>query len=101
VPSVRLESRSPQSLIALAKSGHGVAIVPSVVRLGASRVAIVGMMDGTRPLGSWSRAVWDARRYLPTYARGFINVVEEYAQTSYPGHQLADLTQAVPRPATP
>lgn len=96
VPSVRLESRSPQSLIALAEAGHGVAIVPSVVRLGASRVAIAGMLDGARPLGSWSHAVWDARRYLPTYARGFIEVVQDYCKTSYPGHQLNDLTRAVP-----
>jgi len=99
-PSVRLESRSPQSLVALAGAGHGIAIVPSVVRLDASRVAIAGMLDGARPLGSWSHVVWDLRRYLPTYAQGFIKVLEDYAKTSYPGHQLGDLTRAVPRPPT-
>lgn len=99
-PSVRLESRSPQSLVALAEAGHGIAIVPSVVRLDASRVAIAGILDGSRPLGLWSHAVWDSRRYLPTYARGFIKVLEDYAKISYPGHQLGDLTRAVPRPAT-
>src|SRR6516225_7022216 len=62
-PSVRLESRSPQSLVALAEAGHGVAIVPSAVRLDASRVAIAGMLDGGRPLASWAHAVWDSRRY--------------------------------------
>jgi DNA-binding transcriptional LysR family regulator len=96
-PLVRLESRSPQSLVALAEAGHGIAIVPSAVRLDASRVAIAGMLDGVRPLGSWSHVVWDARRYLPTCARGFINVVEDYAKTSYPGHELGDLTRVVPR----
>jgi LysR family transcriptional regulator, cyn operon transcriptional activator len=100
-PSVRLESRSPQSLLALAEAGHGIAIVPSAVRLDASRVAISGMLDGSRPLGLWVHAVWDPRRYLPGYARGFIEVLEDYAKTSYPGHQLSDLTLAVPRPATP
>ena len=100
-PSVRLESRSSQPLVALAAAGHGVAIVPSGVRFDAARVAVAGMLDGSRPLGSWSHAVWDARRYLPTYARGFIKVVEDYTNTSYPGHQLGDLTRAVPRPATP
>jgi DNA-binding transcriptional LysR family regulator len=98
-PSVRLESRSPQSLVALAEAGHGIAIVPSAVRLDATRVALAGMLDGTRPLGLWSRVVWDSRRHLPTYARGFIKVLKEYARTSYPGHQLGDLTRAVPRPA--
>jgi DNA-binding transcriptional LysR family regulator len=99
-PSVRLESRSPQSLVALAEAGHGIAIVPSVVRLDSSRVAVAGMLDGLRPLGLWSHAVWDSRRYLPTYARGFIEALEAYAKTSYPGHQLGDLTRAVPRPST-
>ena len=96
-PSIRLESRSPQSLVALAEASHGIAIVPSAVRLDASRVAVAGMLDGLRPLGSWSHAVWDARRYLPTYARRFIKVLEDYTETSYPGHQLDDLTRAVPR----
>jgi DNA-binding transcriptional LysR family regulator len=97
-PSVRLESRSPQSLVALAEAGQGIAIVPSVVRLDASRVAIAGMLDGSRPFGSWNHAGWDPRRYLPTYARGFIEVLKDYTKTSYPGHQLGDLTRAVPRP---
>jgi DNA-binding transcriptional LysR family regulator len=94
-PVIRLESGSPQSLVALAEAGHGVAIVPSVVRLDASRVAIAGLLNGPRPLGLWSHAVWDPRRYLPTYARGFIKVLDDYAKTSYPGHQLGELTRAV------
>jgi DNA-binding transcriptional LysR family regulator len=100
-PSIRLESRSPQSLVALAAAGHGIAIVPSAVRLDAARVAIVGMLDGARPLGSWSHVVWDARRYMPIYARDFIKVLRDFAETSYPGYQLGDLTRAVPRPETP
>ena len=100
-PSVRLESRSPQSLVALAEAGHGIAIVPSSVRLDTSRVDIAGMLDGSRPLGSWAHVVWDSRRYLPTYASGFIEVLEDYTETSYPGHQLSDLTRTVPRLATP
>jgi DNA-binding transcriptional LysR family regulator len=98
-PFVRLESRSSQPLIALAVAGHGIAIVPSGVRFETARVSIAGMLDGARPLGSWSHAVWDARRYLPSYASGFIEVLQDYAKTSYPGHQLRDLTRVVPRPA--
>jgi DNA-binding transcriptional LysR family regulator len=100
-PSVRLESRSSRSLVALAEAGHGIAIVPSAVRLNISHIAIAGMLDGGRPLGAWTCAVWDSRRHLPTCARGFIAVLEDYAKASYPGHQLDDLTRAVPRPATP
>ena len=99
-PLIRLESRSSQPLVALAAAGHGIAIVPSGIRFDAARVAIAGVLSGSRPLGSWSHAVWDARRYLPTHARGFIRVLEDYTEISYPGHQLGDLTRAVPRPPT-
>jgi DNA-binding transcriptional LysR family regulator len=99
-PTGGLERQPPASLVALAEAGHGIAIIPSAVRLDISRVAIAGMVDGERPLGWWAHAVWDSRRYLPSYARGFIKMVEDYAKTSYPGHQLGHLTRAVPRPAT-
>lgn len=46
---VILESRSPQSLVALAAAGHGIAIVPSVVALEHARVAIVGFVHDGRP----------------------------------------------------
>ena len=50
-----------------------------------------------------SRQIQDLERdrYLPTYARGFIEVLGNFAKTTYPGHQLRDLTRAVPRPAMP
>jgi len=40
--SVRLESRAPQSLVALTEAGLGIVIVPSAVELDASRVDIRG-----------------------------------------------------------
>ena len=95
---IRLESRSPQSLVALAAGGHGIAILPSVVRFDRSRIAIVGMVHKGKPLGSWGRVVWNPRRYLPTYARDFIEVLARFLRKSYPGHELK-LTRAVARPA--
>jgi DNA-binding transcriptional LysR family regulator len=97
-PRVSIESRSPQSLVALAAGGHGIAILPSVVRLDRSRVAIAGMVHDGRPLGLWGRVVWDPDRYLPTYAAAFVETLARYTKASYPGHRLR-LTRAVPRPA--
>ncbi len=94
---VGIESRSPQSLVALAAGGHGIAILPSVVRLDRSRVAIAGLLRDGRPLGLWGRAVWDPDRHLPAYARDFIETLARYTRTSYPGHRLG-LTRAVSRP---
>ena len=97
-PRVLLESQSPQSLIALAAAGQGVAIVPSVVKFGGTGIAVAGLMDGTRPLGGWVRVVWDPRRYLPPYGESFLTMLVESMRRSYPGHHLK-LTREVRRPA--
>lgn len=98
-PRVLLESQSPQSLIALAAAGHGVAIVPSVVTLNRTGIAVAGLVQGTQPLGMWARAVWDPRRYLPPHGESFIRILVEYTRRSYPGHHLG-LTREIRRPAT-
>jgi len=95
---VVLESRSPQSLIALAAAGHGIAIVPSVVPLTRARVAIVGLLHHGRPLGSWGRVVWHPQRYLPPYGEAFVDTLARYTKRSYPGHALG-VTRGVERPA--
>jgi DNA-binding transcriptional LysR family regulator len=95
---VAIESRSPQSLVALAAGGHGIAILPSAVRLDHTRVAIAGLVHEGRPLGQWALVVWDPDRYLPTYAVAFIETLARYTRASYPGHRLS-LTRAIPRPA--
>ncbi len=97
-PRVLLESQSPQSLIALAAAGHGVAIVPSVVRLSQTGISVAGLVEGTRrPLGGWVRVVWDPRRYLPPHGESFLTILVEYMRHSYPGHHLK-LTREVRRP---
>jgi DNA-binding transcriptional LysR family regulator len=97
-PRVLLESQSPQSLIALAAAGHGVAIVPSVVRLSRTGIAVAGLAQGRQPLGGWVRVVWDPRRYLPPHGESFLRILVEYTRHSYPGHHLR-LTREVRRPA--
>ena len=93
-----LESRSPQSLIALAAAGHGIAIVPSVAPLTRSRVAFVGLVHRGRPLGSWGRVFWHPQRYLAPYGEAFIDTLVRYMRRSYPGHALR-VTRGVERPA--
>ncbi len=96
-PRVLLESRSPQSVIALAAAGHGVAIVPSVIPLDRAGIAVAGLVRGTQPLGGWARAVWDPRRYLPPHGESFLRILVAYTRHSYPGHRLK-LTREVRRP---
>jgi DNA-binding transcriptional LysR family regulator len=93
-----LESQSPQSLIALAAAGRGIAIVPSVVPLARTRVAIVGLVHRGRPLGSWGRVIWHPQRYLPPYGSAFVDTLVHHTKRAYPGHDLG-VTRGVERPA--
>jgi DNA-binding transcriptional LysR family regulator len=93
---VALVSRSPQSLVALAAAGHGIAIVPSGVLLSRARVGIVGLVHQGRPLGLWSRVVWDPRRYLAPYGEAFVEAVVRTMRRAFPGHAL-DVTRAIRR----
>ena len=71
-PVVFVQSSAPHSLLALAAAGHGVAIIPSTVRVEHRnlRVARVGCR-GT-PLQTPRAVLWDKKRPLPTFAEGFL-----------------------------
>src|SRR5207245_4138594 len=79
-PHVLLESRSPQSLVALARAGLGVAIVPSVVKLDLSRIALAGLVHDGRPSGRWARGAWDARRDVRSSVAVVVDELAEEAQ---------------------
>jgi DNA-binding transcriptional LysR family regulator len=96
--NVIVESRSPQSIVALAAAGHGIAIVPSVVALARTRVAVVGLVHDGPPLGNWVRVVWDPRRYLPPYGEAFVETLVRCMKRSFPGHTLG-VTRGLERPA--
>lgn len=85
VPRVIIESGSPHCLLALADCGHGIAIIPSTVRLSDVRPRIVPLLLEGRQLGLWISAIWDPRRYLPPAARTFIDVLHDFTRRDYPG----------------
>lgn len=69
-PIVFVESGAPHSLLALAAAGHGVAIIPSTVRVEtALRVARVAYRR--QPLQTPRAVLWDRKRPLPGFAEGF------------------------------
>ena len=55
-PRVLLESASPQTTIALAQSGHGVAIVPSPIRIASRGVRVVPVVHRGAAIGKWAMA---------------------------------------------
>jgi DNA-binding transcriptional LysR family regulator len=97
-PRIVLESAEPNSLIALAEAGHGIAVVPSTVRLVSKRIRLIPILVKGKSLGTWGSVVWDARRALPIYATSFIEELTTYAQRSFPGKRFDSIAPPVPMP---
>ena len=87
-PKVMLESNSAQSLMALAESTQGIAILPSTVRLDNSKNTIVPLRHNGRPLGLWMYVIWEERRYLTPAAEAFIDVAYRGTRQKYPGKRF-------------
>jgi DNA-binding transcriptional LysR family regulator len=95
-PHVLLESGAPSALIALAREGLGVAVVPSTVRFNRARVRPTPILHAGTSLGCWMAANWDPRRFLPPYAERFAQALVAYTRR-YPGHQFRHVP-SVPLP---
>jgi LysR family cyn operon transcriptional activator len=96
-PPIFLESAAPQALIALARTGHGVAIIPSVVQIPRDGVTVAAVVLGGAPLGRWAVLAWNPQRFLAPYA---LRLAEEFvcsAQHEYPGREFAQWLPPLPR----
>jgi LysR family cyn operon transcriptional activator len=97
-PRVLLESVAPQTLIALAQAGHGIALVPSPVRIPRTGVRVAVVMHREVPLGQWTVAAWDPQRYLAPYASKFIEEVAAHCRRGYPGREYIRKAPTLPKP---
>src|SRR3954453_21970205 len=100
-PPVLLESGVPQTLIALARAGHGVAVVPSAVRVQRMGVRVAVVVHRGVPIGRWAVAAWDAQRFLPRYAAQFVEELAAQCQRNYPGREYVRRAPPLPRPKEP
>jgi DNA-binding transcriptional LysR family regulator len=83
-PNVVLESRSPQTLLALAEDGHGVAIIPSLLKTDRYDLKIVRITHRRKPLQERYAIQWDRRRPIPPYANHFCAALAEYMREALP-----------------
>ena len=93
-----LEAGDPQSLIALVQASRGVAIVPSTAWFSGRNVHVAPILHARASLGMWGWIVWDPKRFLPAFARGFIDGLVEYTRLIYPGRGFDRRAPPVPRP---
>jgi LysR family nitrogen assimilation transcriptional regulator len=83
-PSTLLESRAPHTLLALAEAGHGVAIIPSLLRTDRYKLRIVRVTHRRKPLRERLVIQWDNRRPIPPYAESFCETLAEYMREVLP-----------------
>lgn len=97
-PRVLLESGAPQAIIAMARTGRGIAVVPSPVRIPRDGVRIVPVVHRGASIGRWTVAAWDARRFLAPCAEFFVGELAASVRRDYPGRGLVRRAPALPQP---
>jgi DNA-binding transcriptional LysR family regulator len=83
--NIAFESRVPHTLLTMAEKGHGVAIVPSALRIDRYpllRIARVTYQG--KALRDPLAIFWDKRRPLPAYASAFCEMLADYAREVFP-----------------
>lgn len=79
-PRLLLESGAPSTLVALAQAGHGIAIVPSSVKIPQGSLRVLPLVQRGAPIGRWLSLAWDPRRFLAPYAKQFVDELVAYAR---------------------
>jgi LysR family cyn operon transcriptional activator len=97
-PTVHLQSRAPQTLIKLAQSGYGIAIVPSSVNIASDGVRVRPLVFRKAAIGRWAVLAWNPERFLAPYAERFIGELVTSVQRSYPGRPFVRRAPPLPRP---
>jgi LysR family transcriptional regulator, nitrogen assimilation regulatory protein len=83
-PNILLESRAPHTLLALAESGQGVAVIPSMLRTDRYRLKIARITHLRKPLRDRYVIQWDKRRPMPGYAQNFCAALAGYMRDVLP-----------------
>jgi LysR family transcriptional regulator, cyn operon transcriptional activator len=97
-PRVLLESITPHSLVALARTGLGIALINSVVRIPREKVRAAVVVHRGTPIGRWTVVAWNRQRFLPPYAEQFVEELILRCRRDYPGRELVRRAPALPRP---
>ena len=83
-PNNVLESRAPHALLAMAEAGHGVAIIPSALRIHRYRVRVLRVTYRAKALEEPLAVLSDKRRPLPGYAKVFCEMLAEHVRKGFP-----------------
>jgi DNA-binding transcriptional LysR family regulator len=97
-PRILMESTVPQTLLALARHGYGVAIIPTPVVVPEQGLSAVPIVNRGASIGRWAAITWDPQRFLAPYAAHFIEELAASVRRAYPGQRLIRRAPALPVP---
>jgi DNA-binding transcriptional LysR family regulator len=100
-PRVLFESTTPQTLIALAAGGYGIAVIASGVLIPSGKVCAIPLVYRGAPIGRWRMIAWDPERFLAPYANWFVEEIVAYSRKNYPNRNLTRRAPPLPRPKEP
>ncbi|HEY7301060.1 MAG TPA: LysR family transcriptional regulator [Xanthobacteraceae bacterium] len=83
-PNIFIESRTPQTLLALAEAGHGIAIIPSQLQTRHYDVRIVAVTYRGRPVRTPMVILWNKQRPRPRYAIAYCEMLADYVREIFP-----------------
>ena len=83
-PNYILECRSPHALLAMAQAAHGIAIIPSALRIHRYVLRLLRILYRGKPLSEPMTILYDKRRPMPSYARAFCDMLAEHAKQVFP-----------------
>jgi DNA-binding transcriptional LysR family regulator len=93
-PNIRLETRSPHTLLALAEARHGVAIIASTFQASRYKLKIAPLTFRGGRLREPLAVLWDKRRPLPRYATMFCQMWAEHVRAVFPITRPTERTPA-------
>jgi len=92
-PKVSFESSGVHCLLDLARVGHGVAVIPSIMRAKCDGLQLMTITHRRQPLRLTLAVVWDTRRIETRYAEIFAELLADHIDVLF-----ADLPDVIPGP---
>jgi DNA-binding transcriptional LysR family regulator len=83
-PNNVLECHAPHALLAMAEAGHGVAIIPSALRIHRYKVRVLRVTYRGKALAEPLTMLSDKRRPLPGYAKVFCDMLAQHVRKGFP-----------------
>jgi DNA-binding transcriptional LysR family regulator len=87
-PNILVESEAAHALLALAEAGHGVAVIPSILRPDHRSMRALRVTHGRKSLDIDLAVIWDKQHTVPHYAEQFSDLLTEHILVVFAGARL-------------